>query len=305
MGANEKDIYVIRVLSLNLVTGQLTTIYEAPAGAWVYYVSVSPDGKQLVMSFSPPPDENPDIVQALYIMPLDASKPPELLFTPPVREDQYMQAEWSPDGKYIYYTRVNYQLTSGANQIYPLYEIDRMAYPGGQSERIMKEAYWPRLSSDSSQLTYIAVDPLAVRQKLIVADADGGKAQEVVLSGSYVPDIKDAPFFSPDDGSIILSAAVPAQSRQPNWFEKFTAVRIAKANGGVPSDWWSVPTSGGTLSRLTNIQASGLYASLSPDKKHIVSFSSAGIFVMNLDGSELTTLIPNLDGFTGTVQWIP
>ncbi|HKY53536.1 MAG TPA: hypothetical protein VJM08_04480 [Anaerolineales bacterium] len=305
MGAVENDIYIVRILSLDLVTGEVNTIYKAPPNAWIYYVSVSPDSKQLVMSFSPPPGEDPEIVQALYVMPIDGSKPPQLLFKPPIREAQYTQAEWSPDGKYIYFTHVNYQFPMDPNRIYPLYQTYRMPYPNGQPELIVKEAYWPRLSPDSGSLTYISIDPLSVKQQLMIANPDGSNAQEVALSGAYVPDIKDAPIFSPDGASILFSAAVPAQSRQPNWLERLTGVRMARANGNVPSDWWSVPTHGGSLTRLTQIQATGLYGSLSPDYKHLVSFGGAGIFVMNLDGSELTVLIPNPDLFTGTVHWIP
>ena len=305
MGSIENDYYIVRVRSLDLVTGQMTTIYRAPINAWVYYVSVSPDGKQVVMSFSPPPGEDPEIVQALYVMPVDGSKPPQLLFKPPIREDQYTQAEWSPDGKYIYYTHVNYQFPEDPNRVYPLYQIFRMEYPNGQPELIAEEAYWSRLSSDSARLTYISIDPLSVKQELIISEADGSNAREVSLSGSYIPDIKDAPIFSPDGVSILFSGAVPTQSRQLNWFEKLIGMHLVKANGSVPSDWWSAPASGGELTRLTHIQASGLYGSLSPDGKHMVSFSGAGILVMNLDGSELTVLIPNADLFTGTVQWIP
>ena len=305
MGAIENDIYVIRVLSLDLRTGQVTTLYQAPTDAWVYFISVSPDGKQLIMSFSPPPGADPEVVQALYVMPIDGSKPPQLLFKPQSREDQYTQAEWSPDGKYIYYTHVNYQFPIDPNRVYPLYQIFRMEYPDGQPQLIAEEAYWPRLSSDSTRLTYISIDPLSIQQQLIIADADGRNAKEVSLSGPYIPDIKDAPIFSPDGVSILFSAAVPAQSHQPNWFEKLMGMRLARANGSVPSDWWSVPVSGGELTRLTHIQAPSLYASLSPDDKHIVSFSAAGIFVMNLDGSELTIFLPNPDQFIGTVQWIP
>ena len=305
MGANENDIYVIRVLSLDLRTGQVTTIYQAPTGAWVYYASVSPDAKHLVMSFSPPPGADPEVVQALYVMPIDGSQPPQLLFKPQIREDQYTQAEWSPDGKYIYYTHVNYQFPIDPNRVYPLYQIFRMEYPSGQPQLIAEEAYWPRLSSDSTRLTYISIDPLSIKQQLVIADADGRNQQEVSMSGSYIPDIKDAPIFFPDGLSILFSAAVPAQSRQPNWFEKLMGIGLASANGSVPSDWWSVPVNGGHLTRLTHIQAPSLYASLSPDDKHIVSFSGAGVFVMNLDGSELTILLPNPDQFTGTVQWIP
>ena len=307
MGAVEDDNYIVRVLMLDLVTGKLTSIYTAPLNAWVYYVSVSPDHKQLIMSYSPPLQENPDVVQALHTMPLDGSEPPQLLFTPPTPQDQYTQAEWSPDGKYIYYTHVNYQIPNDPNRIYPLYNIFRMAYPGGRPESIAEGAYWPRLSLDASRLVYVSVDPLSIQHQLKIADADGGNVQEVVLSGSYTPDIKDAPIFSPDGQTLIFSAPVPVPppAYPLNWFEKLMGIHIARANGSIPSDWWSVPVSGGALTRLTQIQASGLYASLSPDGKHLVSFSGSGIFVMNLDGSELTILVPNLDGFTGTVSWTP
>ena len=305
MGSIEDDNYIVRVLVLDLATGKVDSVYTAPINAWVYYVSVSPDGRQLIMSYSPPPEEDPDIVQALYIMPLDGSEPPQLLFTPPTREDQYTQAEWSPDGKYIYYTHVNYQVPNDPNRIYPLYNILRMAYPAGQPESIAGGAYWPRLSPDSARLVYVSVDPLSVQHQLKLADADGGNVQEVVLTGSYTPDIKDAPIFPPDGQNLIFSAPVPQQTYPLKWFEKLMGIDVVRANGGLPADWWSVPVSGGALTRLTHIQASSLYASLSPDGKHIVSFSGSGIFVMNPDGSELTILVPNLDGFTGTVSWIP
>jgi len=117
MGTVEDNNYRIRVQILDLVTGEVSIVYTVPINGWIYYVSVSPDSKQLIMSYSPPPGENPAVVQALYIMPLDGSKPPELLFTPRIKEDQYMQAEWSPDGKYIYYTHVNYQIPNDPNRI--------------------------------------------------------------------------------------------------------------------------------------------------------------------------------------------
>jgi hypothetical protein len=82
-------------------------------------------------------------------------------------------------------------------------------------------------------------------------------------------------------------------------------VQLAKADGTLPSDWWSVPIKGGNLTRLTNIQSLGLFASLSPDHQHIASFSADGLFIMNPDGSQITALVPNLAGISGTVSWIP
>ena len=307
MGTVEDNNYRIRVQILDLVTGEVSIVYTVPINGWIYYVSVSPDSKQLIMSYSPPPGENPAVVQALYIMPLDGSKPPELLFTPRIKEDQYMQAEWSPDGKYVYYTHVNYQIPNDPNRIYPLFEIFRMAYPGGTEESVAKGAYFPRLSLDSARLVYVSVDPLSIKNHLTIADPDGKNPQQVVVSGSYVPDVKDAPLFSPDGQSLLFSGAIPVppQAYQPNWFEKLVGIRVANANGGTPSDWWSVPVSGGEITRLTNIQSSSLYASVSPDKNYVASFSAGGIFVMKPDGSELTLVVPNLDGFSGTVNWIP
>ena len=81
-------------------------------------------------------------------------------------------------------------------------------------------------------------------------------------------------------------------------------IRVVKANGE-PSDWWSVAVGGGEIERLTNIRHRGLYADLSPDNQYIASFSKDNIFVMKPDGSELTILVSGLNGFAGTLNWIP
>jgi hypothetical protein len=79
-------------------------------------------------------------------------------------------------------------------------------------------------------------------------------------------------------------------------------VQIVKAHS-VPSDWWSVPLSGGAPTRLTQIQSTNLYANMAPDHHHLVSFDMDGLFVMELDGSNLTSLFPDPGG--STVNWLP
>ena len=305
-GLDQEDNYIIRIQALDLTTGATRVVYSAPRDAGVYHASVSPGDNQIVMSYAPPLQSDPNIVQALYEMSLDGSKPPTLLFMPSVREDQYIQAEWSPDGRFIYYTYVNY-IAGDPNRLYPAYKIFRMRYPpreGLQPDLIAEEAYWPRLSLDSSRLVYISLDPYSGDQRIKIADPDGRNAQDVVLSGSYIPATKTAPLFSPTGQSILFSGTIPVQAYTPNWFEKLTGIRAAKANGEA-SDWWSVPIGGGELSRLTRLQTSHLYGSVSPDNKRIVSYSSNSIFVMNPDGSELTAIVPGLNHFSGTVHWIP
>ena len=303
-GTVEEDVFHLEIQVLDLLTGEVTTIFDAPKYSWVYYISVSPDHKQLLMTYSPPPGDNEPPDQNIYIMPLDGSQPPKPLFTPPTKEDDYVEVEWSPDGKYIYFSHANFQITPQPDQIYPLYDVYRMAYPDGKPERIVEKAFWPRLSSDSSELAYISVDLFLRENKLFISDSDGKNAHEVVLSGQQIPDVKDAPIFTPDGKTLIFSAPVPAQAYQPNWLDKVMGVQIAKAHN-VPSDWWSVSVTGGAITQLTNIQTTNLFASFSPDGKHVASHSTSGIFVMKPDGSEVTMLVPNPQSVPGTVSWIP
>ncbi len=235
-------------------------------------------------------------------MPLDATVPPQPLFLLPTPDDQYIQAEWSPDGKYIYY--VHYNTTEQApGEIYPTYELLRMAYPDGQAEKVAEKAFWPRLSADSSKLVYVSLDPASGTNELFVANADGSDPQKISLSGPAIPRIIDAPIFSPDGQSILFSAPPPPQAYQPNWLEKLMGIKVARAHS-IPSDWWSVPVTGGEVIRLTQIQTINLFASISPDHSGIASVSGEGLFTMDLDGSDLTQLLFT-PGVSGTVSWIP
>jgi Tol biopolymer transport system component len=308
LGALDKDNnLIVQIRALELLTGHQAVLYSAIQDGWIYYVAASPEGKRMVMSYSPPLQSDPHVVQALYSLPLDHSQPPQLLLMPPTRADQYTQAEWSPDGKYVYYTYVNYLSPDDPNRLYPLYKIFRMEYPrreGDQPELVAEEAYWPRLASDGLQLIYVSLDPTSGEQFLKIADPDGGNARSIVLSGPYIPHDKASPFFSPDGQSIIFSGNVAGESYEPNWFGKMMGAQSVKAEGK-PSEWFEVPVGGGEITQLTHLQTSYLYGGLSPDKKYIVSYGGDEIFIMKPDGSELTVLISGLHGFYGTVSWLP
>jgi Tol biopolymer transport system component len=299
---------VFSIQALDLQNGNIATIFQAPNNSWIDFVSVSPDGTQLIMAYLPPRDNSSSTKpgqQALYTLPLDGSQPPQLLFQPPSDGDQYYQPVWSPDGKYIYFAHVDYNAPPKVQgQHYAYYEIYRMAYPGGQPQKIADQAYWPRLSDDGARLAFVTLSPLDGSNQLYVANADGSGAYQVALSGLYVPPIIDAPFFTPDDQFVLYSAVTPTQSYQTNWLERLLGIIVASAHT-VPSDWWSVPIGGGTPTQLTHIAAVGLYASLSPDKKYIASYSGSGLFVMKPDGTGLTVLINDMGGLAGTVDWIP
>ena len=287
---------------LDLGTGEISTIFHAPEGAWIYYLSVSPDAKQLVMSYIPPSQGNILSSRALYIMSLDGSTPPQLLFPPPTPDDHYVHAEWSSDGKYIYYAHYNSNDPFDA-QLNPAYDILRMSYPEGQTGNIVDHGFWPRISSDSTKLVYVYIEPASGLNELFIANADGSNPQRIPLSGSWTPEIMDAPIFSPNGQSVLFSAPPPPQASRPNWFDKLLGVQVAKAHN-IPSDWWSVPITGGAPTRLTQIQTINLFGSIAPNKKYIASVSGEGIFLMDFDGSNLTQLLFN-PGVLGTVSWTP
>ena len=298
-----QDNEILRIQILDLATGQISKVFQTTGSSWIYYMTVSSVNNQIVISYTPPLGYNSPTHQTLYIFPLDGSQLYQLLFNPASPDDVYPQAEWSPDGKYIYYvhssSKPQYQ-----GQLYPIYEIFRMAYPDGQPEKIAENAFWPRLSSDLSQLIYVFSDPDDGLNKIFVANADGSNAHQVVLTGQNVPDIIDAPIFSPDGQSILFSAPTPLKVYQPNWLEKLLGVQVAEAHS-IPSEWWSVSLSGGTPKQLTHIQSPVLFASVAPDGRYIVSYSGNGLFVMKADGSEIALIYRDLGGIAGMVSWIP
>jgi len=299
--ATEGDAPVSKIMMLDLRTGGLSTLLAVSSG-WVYYATVSADARSLVISYAPPPPPNTPSARSLYVLPLDGAGEPEPLFNPPTTADRYTQAEWSPDGAYVYYVHYN-QEELAASGYFEDYQIVRMPYPRGEHQQILEHAFWPRLSADSSRLVYVSLDPVEGTNELFVANADGTNAQRVTLSGPQALDIIDAPIFSPDGRSILFSAPEPAQAYRPGFFERLLGIWVARAHS-VPSDWWSVPVTGGTPTRLTRLQTVNLFASISPDGRHIASVSGDGLFVMEPDGANLTQLVQDA-GVHGTVSWIP
>ncbi len=281
---------------LDLSTGEVSTVFQDLNDGWINDLAVAPSTRFLVMSYTPP--ANASIRDALYSIPLDGSQPPQLLFVPPIDTDQYYQPAWSPDGTYLYFAHFKVQSRVS-------YEIMRMAYPNGKPEKLVADAYWPRLSDDGTRLVYVYIDPATGANLLFFANADGTSPQNIPLTGLPVPMIIDAPMFSTDNQTILFSSPIKLQASGPTLFDKIMGVAVAAADGTIPSDWWSVPLSGGEPNQLTHIRSLGLFGSFSPDKNHIASYSTYGIFVMKPDGTGVNMLVQDVGGISGTVNWIP
>jgi WD40-like Beta Propeller Repeat len=183
----------------------------------------------------------------------------------------------------------------------------RMAYPDGKPQTLIDHAYWPRVSEDNRLLVYVALEPQSGTNQLSFANADGTDVHQVPVSGLPVPMVIDAPMFSPDNQLILFSSPLGIKASAPalGWFDRLLGVQVARADGTLPSDWWSSSIAGGTPKQITNVQSLALYGVFSPDQKYIASYSTDGIFVMKPDGTEVTIIVSDVGGIPGTVNWIP
>jgi len=177
----------------------------------------------------------------------------------------------------IYYVHVNFGQLSGKQKL-PVYEIERLAYPGGAPERCCECLLAAHLQ-DGSRMVYVSQNPNDGTNQLFTAGADGSNPKTGKVERPAVFSIIDAPLFPTGWETILFSAPAPAVSRLQEWMDWLLGVQPASAHN-VISEWWSVPTIGGIPTQLTHIQAPGLYGSVSPDGQQLASFSGNGIFVM-------------------------
>jgi len=297
-GVAKNSNLLLEIQDLDLKTGVISPIFQTDS--WVDAAAVSPDNTQIVISYAPPAPAGAahGSQTSLYTIPRDGSQPPAPLFMPASDQDQYDQPVWSPDGHYVYFRDVNYRASS-------IYSLMRVAFPGGKPETLVDWAYWPRISDDGSRMVFVKIDPVTQVNTLFVAAADGTQIQQVPLTGSYIPQVIDVPMFSKDSQSILFSAPDPTQSFTPNWLDRLMGITVAFADGSIPSDWWSVPVTGGVPRQLTHVQELALYGSFSSDKQFIASYTSDDIFVMKPDGTGVTLLVNDIGGVPGTVDWTP
>jgi WD40 repeat protein len=287
-----------KLMGFDAGSGALTPLFAAPDYAWISDGAIAPDGGHIAMGYIPPPASNQKAFASpgLYVMSLDGTDSPQAFLQPTDRNEAYSTPAWSPDGKYIYYT---HQVSSASDDYAPHYTLERMTYPGGQQEVLVKDGLWPSLSPDGSKVAYLSLDPDTQATTLSLADADGAHAAP--LPGLDAFPIVDSHFFSPDGQQIIFSAVVDAHTSKRSILEQLLGVGTASAHD-VPSDWWRVSISGGQPERLTHISREGLYGAFGPDGRYIGFVDSTGLYVMTPDGSEILQVL-DVPG-SGIMAWV-
>jgi Tol biopolymer transport system component len=296
----QHDLEGNRLVELILEAGRTITLFTAPQNSWLAEAVVSPDGEQILLAYAPPaPRDKPQFGYTdLYLMPYQEGAQPEAFLARSEDQESYFFPSWALDGSSIYYTHLH---PNDPNTAGPAFRYDiETAVLNGESKVLIRDAVWLAISPDGSKLAYLHSDPSDSSNELYLADADGSAG--VPVFDSPVKPIVDAHLFAPDGDQLIFSMVNLEPAPASTWLEKLFGVRVASAHN-VPSDWYRVSLTSGRVKRLTTLNEVNLNGDLSPDGSRMAFIASSGLYVVNLDGSNLIQL--SEDRFVGTVDWIP
>ncbi len=289
-----------RLVEIELSSGAVRTLFQAPPGSWLGAARVSPDGSQILLAYAPPLEEG--ALQFgytdLYRMPYAGSQEPQPFLLRQSDGESLFQPVWAPDGQSVYYAHL---YRTGEGGVNPGYQNDiERADLSGETRTLLQHAIWPALSPDGSKLAYLTAEPGSQDNFLYIAGQDGSSPAPVINSANPAP--VDDHFFSADGERLIFSMVNPAASAGSAWWERLLGIGVALAHN-VPSDWYSAPASGGEPERLTRLDEIGLAGDLSPDGAHAAFLSGSGLAILETGSGEV---FPVLEGArVGTVDWIP
>jgi Tol biopolymer transport system component len=289
------------IVSYDVAAGTERIVFRASTRGYLTTFAVSPDGQQIIISYAAPGEEGTSQVgyNSLYRLPVAGEAEPELVIGSDSGNEAFFTPSWSPDGRYLYYA--HYIRLEPTADVPFRYDVERIAWPDGEPEKVVENAIWPSLSPDGQRLGFLSFEPVTFTNYLYLAAADGG--DPALVPGQEGFEAVDAHFFSPDSQSVVFSA-VP-KSEEPaglSLLDRLLGVRPAAAHD-VPSDWWRISLGGGAPEQLTHILDVGLLGDYSPDGQLIGFVGGTGLYTMKPDGTNLTHL-RDVTAF-GAFHWIP
>ena len=286
------------LIELDLKTGAISVLFQAPNKSKLLAASLSPDGKQLVLAYAAPVAGQIQLGNTdLYLLPVGSTDPPTLLLKRKDSDESFFGPAWAPDSKSIVYAHF-FKTTVNNAAVYQ-YAVERTDL-SGQTQLLIADAFWPAVSPDGSQIAYVYSDPKGFSNDLYIADANGQNQKALTSPGVTQP--VDAHFFSQDGKTIFFSMVNPQPQPASAWWDILFGVHTVSAHN-VPSDWYKVPAVGGKIERVTNINDTGMSGTDSPDGSRIAFISMGGLFVVKPDGSDLVQLSDR--ALEGNIQWLP
>lgn len=286
------------LIELDLQSGVINVLFQAPDKSKLLAASRSPDGKMLVLAYAAP---IPGQIQLgntdLYLLPVGSTDPPKILAKRSDTDESYFGPVWAPDGKTILYAHFYKTLVNNVAVYH--YAIESMDLTG-KALPLIPDAFWPAISPDGSQIAYVYSDPKGFTNDLYITDSAGKNPKALTTPGVTPP--VDAHFFSQDGKTIFFSMVNPQTQPASAWWESLFGVKTVSAHN-VPSDWYKVPAAGGKIERVTNVNDTGMFGTMAPDDSHLAFTSMSGLFAVKPDGSDLVKLTDA--AFEGNLQWLP
>jgi len=292
------------VADWNLTTGDVTTLFRPPSDGRVNEAVLSPDGSILVLTYAAPSSSS--IIQLgftdLYSMPADGSSPPTLL-TQAGSGRLISSPAWSPDGTTLYFVL----LQTGALGLTQL-DLLQMNYISGIPQILIENAHAPNISHDGTQIVYVKVNRYGADENLYISSVTGGTPLALLTAEKFAT--IDKPQFSHNGKILIFGSSTyslvdqpqPEQTAKADWIDRLSGIHVALAHS-IPSYLWSIPTTGGEPTRLTNQSDYGFSADFSPDDQFIAFACGTGIYIMNSNGSKLFRISDQ--STVNSLQWVP
>jgi len=127
----DRDKKITHVMAHDLKTGEERELYSIPF--YPHNMVLSRDGQQLALMCSENPYENKEKKHMLKIIPVDGGEVKERLSFMQVGGWGLVDVSWSPDGQYIFFTRMSSEQNKGG---LPNWELWRIPVKGGDAENL-------------------------------------------------------------------------------------------------------------------------------------------------------------------------
>ncbi len=287
----------VRVATLDLATGEVTTLLTLPAGASASGLDVHPITGVVLLAYSPPPEGDESGLDRSVLVELHEDGPVQVLGED-LPDHWALMPRWSADGEDVWYVALGRGFSS---EVLPhtLVRADRQT---GAIELEIPWATEPTVSPTGEHVAWVAVDPETLQRTVVLATADGDPVRPLVHAG----DTQDLalPTFSAD-GRGVLVAMLSTKEMAPRAAE-LRAPPSPQGHGShlIPADWYGIANDDTALVLVSELGTIQYGATVSRDDPSLmVAATGEGLELVYLDRGVSESLVFNR--FVRDVAWRP